>query len=281
MLFMLLISASITGSEGLNTLDHYSKIRWPSKHSLLGVNVSVTDYNQAERLIILAAIQRTSAIVTHLPVHGIVLACNDHELNSMVGTFEIAAPDGQPVRWALNSLYGTNLRDRVYGPELMLRLCRRAAAEGIAIYLYGSYPQIVERLRARLLKECLSLKVVGCESPPFRRLTSKEDQAAVERINSSGAGLVFLGLGCPLQDIFAYEHRHSIKAIQLCVGAAFDFLAGSKKTAPKWMQKSGFEWLYRLMQEPGRLWRRYFITNSIFLWKLSGEIIKRKLLHIS
>jgi len=110
--------------------------------------------------------------------------------------------------------------------------------------------------------------VAGVESPPFRPLTSEEDKAVVERINKNGAGLVFIGLGCPKQDIFAYEHRHNIKGVQICVGAAFDFLAGEKKMAPVWMQRNALEWLFRLFQEPKRLWKRYFFTNSIFIWYL-------------
>ncbi len=105
-------------------------------------------------------------------------------------------------------------------------------------------------------------------SAPFRALTAEEDEEVVKRINASGARLVFIGLGCPKQDLFAYEHRGRLQAVLVCVGAAFDFHAGVKKMAPAWMQRSGLEWLFRLSQEPGRLWRRYLATNSIFLWKL-------------
>jgi len=112
------------------------------------------------------------------------------------------------------------------------------------------------------------LEIAGYESPPYRRLTEAEDRAAVERINASGAGLVFLGLGCPKQDVFAYEHRESVRGVQLCVGAAFDFHSGAKPIAPAWMQRRGLEWLYRLIQEPHRLWRRYLVTNTVFLLRV-------------
>jgi len=214
-----------------------------------------------------AAEQGRAAIVSHLS-ECLVPVSGNPSLRSKVNSFEIVAPDGQPVRWALNLLYGTKLPDRVYAPELMLRLCRRAAERGVGVYLYGSYPNVVERLRVNLLRQFPALQVVGCESPPFRPLTPEEDEATVEQINRSGAGIVFLGLGCPLQDVFAYKHRHSIKAVQVCVGAAFDFHAGNKKMAPKWMQRNGLEWFYRLMQEPRRLWRRYLIANTIFSIKL-------------
>jgi len=251
------------------------RVQWPRKYNLFGVGLSATNYEEALKVIIAAAEQGRAAIVTHL-AEGLVPVSVDPSLRSKVNTFEIVAPDGQPVRWALNLLYGTNLPDRVYAPELMLRLCRRAAEVGIGVFLYGSYPNVVERLRASLIRQFPSLQVVGCVSPPFRPLTPEEDEAAVEQINRSGAGLVFLGLGCPLQDVFAYDHRHSIKAVQVCVGAAFDFLAGNKKMAPKWMQRNGLEWLYRLMQEPRRLWRRYLVTNTIFLIKLLLQLTRLK-----
>jgi exopolysaccharide biosynthesis WecB/TagA/CpsF family protein len=112
------------------------------------------------------------------------------------------------------------------------------------------------------------LIVAGAESPPYRPLTPREDAAVVERINVSGASLVFVGLGAPKQDVFAYQHRGRIQAVQVCVGAAFDFLAGEKPMAPPWMQRSGLEWLFRLIQEPGRLWKRYLVTNSLFICML-------------
>lgn len=241
---------------------------WPNKHNIFGVNVSATTYEEALNLIIFAVQKRIPAIVTHLPVHGLILASRDPSLQTKVNCFNIVAPDGQPVRWALKVLFKRKLPDRVYGPELMMRLCKSAAELGIAIYLLGSYPHVVDQLKDNLVKKFPSLQVAGFESPPFRTLTSEEDKAIVERINKSGAGLVFIGLGCPKQDIFAYEHRYNIKIVQLCVGAAFDFIAGEKKMAPAWMQKNALEWLFRLLQEPSRLWRRYFVTNSIFLLML-------------
>jgi len=235
------------------------------KYELLGVNISAINYDQATELMILSAQQRLGSVITHLPVHGLVLASRDAVLREKINSFDIVAPDGQPVRWALNFLYGTGLSDRVYGPEFMIQLCQKAASLGIGVYLYGSYPHVVERLRANLLKRFPDLKVAGYESPPFRPLTPQEDKDAVDRINCSGAGIVFLGLGCPLQDMFAYEHRQKINAVQVCVGAAFDLHAENKKMAPRWMQERGLEWLYRLVQDPRRLWWRYLSTNSMFL----------------
>jgi N-acetylglucosaminyldiphosphoundecaprenol N-acetyl-beta-D-mannosaminyltransferase len=239
----------------------------PTKHNLFGVHVSVTSYNEVTDLIMQAARERRSMLVDHMPVHGLIEASQDPSLNQKMNHFDIVAPDGHPVRWALNRFYKTNLSDRVYGPELMLRLCRQAEREGVSIYLYGSQPLVLERLQQNLVRQFPNLRIAGAESPPFRSLTPQEDQAAVDRINHSGAGLVFVGLGCPKQEHFAHDHRHQIKGVQLCVGAAFDFHAGLKKMAPSWMQQNGLEWAFRLMTEPARLGQRYLRTNSIFLIK--------------
>jgi exopolysaccharide biosynthesis WecB/TagA/CpsF family protein len=248
--------------------------RWPAKRDVLGVGVSATTYDEAVEVILHAARSGAGGVVTALPVHGVVTAAHDPSFRAKVNGFELVAPDGQPVRWALNLLHRAGLRDRVYGPELMLRLCSRAAAEGVGVYLYGSLPHVVERLRANLVARYPALRVVGAESPPFRPLAPQEDAAATARIVASGAGLVFLGLGCPLQDEFAFAHRHRLRAVQVCVGAAFDFHSGNKRMAPALLQRSGLEWLFRLSQEPSRLWRRYLVTNSLFVAGVVGELVR-------
>jgi exopolysaccharide biosynthesis WecB/TagA/CpsF family protein len=244
------------------------RICWPRKYDLFGVQVSATDYAEAVGLILRAASTRTPAVVSFQAVHAIVTACQDPALREMVNEFEMIGPDGQPVRWALNCLHGTRLKDRVYGPELTRHLCAGAAELGMSVYFYGSSPHVVARLQTRMQHLFPKLIVAGAESPPYRPLTPREDAAVVERINVSGASLVFVGLGAPKQDVFAYQHRGRIQAVQVCVGAAFDFLAGEKPMAPPWMQRSGLEWLFRLIQEPGRLWKRYLVTNSLFICML-------------
>jgi exopolysaccharide biosynthesis WecB/TagA/CpsF family protein len=246
----------------------------PGKYDLFGVGVCAISYDEVINSAILAAQLGIPATVTALAVHGLITARRETFFRKVINTFDIVVPDGQPVRWALNSLWGTKLTDRVYGPELMLRLCSRANELGIGIYLYGSYKNVVERLRSNLMKWFPSLKIMGCEPSLFRPLTPGEDKELVTRINQSEAGFVFLGLGCPLQEIFAYEHRNNIKSVQVCVGAAFDFHAGNKKMAPKWMQKNGLEWLYRLGQEPRRLWRRYLVTNFIFMFNFCLQFLR-------
>lgn len=248
-------------------------VSWPVKKDLFGVQISPTSYEEAIEPIMAAARERRSAVVTFLPVHGVVTAAQDQDYRAKINAFDIVAPDGQPVRWALNKFHKAGLRDRVYGPEMMIRLCRRSAATGVSIYLYGSTPETLAKLGERLVQEIPDLRIAGAESPPFRKLTDQEVRDTIQRINDSGAGLVFIGLGCPKQDQFAFEHRDAIRAVQLCVGAAFDFHAGTKKMAPAWMQKRGLEWLFRLTQEPGRLWRRYVETNSIFVALVAKRIL--------
>ncbi len=242
-------------------------LEWPAKYNLFGVRVAASDYGQIVDVVSQAANKRTAAIVSLHAVHAIIESCRDPKLLAKVNRFDAVLPDGQPVRWALNQLHGVGLRERVYGPELMLRLCARCADEGIPIYLYGSSPDVIKLLQQKLLKKFPGLQIAGAEAPPFRVLTPEEDDDVVRRINESGAGVLFIGLGCPKQDHFAGDHADRVHPVQVCVGAAFDFHAGTKPMAPAWMQRRGLEWVYRLSREPRRLWRRYLQTNLIFLYK--------------
>ena len=247
---------------------------WPNKCDLFGVRVSATSYDEVVEAITQAALRNQSAAVTAFAVHGLVTAAREHEYRDMVNTFEVISPDGQPVRWALNKFYKTNLKDRVYGPEMMLRCCKRAAKEGIGVYLYGSKPHIMEPLVRNLSLQCPGLRIVGAETPENFPLTPEQTESLIKRINDSGAGLLFLGLGCPRQEIFCYENHDKINAVTLCVGAAFDFHAGVKSMAPAWMQKRGLEWLFRLWCEPRRLWRRYLVTNTTFMMMVAGRMLR-------
>lgn len=256
------------------------RMRWPLKHDVFGVGVSGTTYEELAGCVLEAAARRLPSIVDHMPVHGLVEAVQDPSLRRASDAFNVVAPDGQPVRWALNALHHLTLPDRVYGPEFMKRLCGRCAESGLGVYLYGGSSLAVTRLKARLEEASPGLRVVGYESPPFRPLSVEEDLATTTRINESRAGIVFLGLGCPKQEVFAYQHRKSIEAVQICVGAAFDFLSGEKPMAPKWMQDRGLEWLFRLWNEPRRLHRRYLRTNSVFLLLLVRALLEKKGLRL-
>jgi exopolysaccharide biosynthesis WecB/TagA/CpsF family protein len=265
---------NVASAQTERVIDAGSEVRWPPQRLLFGVPVSVTTYEEAERAVVAAARARRPALVDALAVHVLAEAVWRPEVGRAVKAFELVTPDGQPVRWALNILYGAGLGERVYGPELMRRLCARAAADGIPIYLYGSTVEVLRDLCSSLLERFPGLRIAGAASPPFRPLTPAEDQEAVARINASGAEIVFIGLGAPKQEVFAAQHRERIRAVQVCVGAAFDFLAGTKPMAPVWMQAHGLEWLFRVWTEPRRLWRRYLISNSWFVGRVSVELLR-------
>jgi N-acetylglucosaminyldiphosphoundecaprenol N-acetyl-beta-D-mannosaminyltransferase len=237
----------------------------PRKVDLFGVGVSVVDPELALATIMSWAHARRPAIVDFMGVHGLTLAQRDPEFKDRLNRFDMIACDGQPVRWALNRWHGADIGQRVYGPALTLAACRAAAEQDVSVYFYGSRVEVLERLTQRLSEQFPKLQIVGAEAPPFRPLSAEERAATMARINESGAGLVFIGLGCPKQEVFAADHRHGIQAVQLCVGAAFDLHAGLAPMAPRWMQNAGLEWFYRLCREPRRLWRRYLVGNSQFL----------------
>ena len=166
-----------------------------------------------------------------------MLGSTDESLGGKMNCFDMITPDGQPVRWAMNLLHRTGLRERVRGADLTAAVCRLAAAKQVPVYLYGSTPEVMAAFRESLASRHPGLRLAGAEPHPHRDLTPEEDEAAVRRINASGAGILFVGIGCPRQDLFAYEHRGRIQPVQVCVGAVFDFFAGNKKIAPEWMQR--------------------------------------------
>jgi N-acetylglucosaminyldiphosphoundecaprenol N-acetyl-beta-D-mannosaminyltransferase len=248
---------------------------WPNKYDLFGVEVSATTYTDAASVILTAAKRRRGALVTALAVHGVVEAANDPAFSAVIRDFDMVTPDGQPVRIALNALYGAKLASRVAGPDLMLLVCERCEAEQVGVYLYGSTDRVVKALKARLLEQFPRLKVVGSEPSLFRPIQPHESRELADRINASGAGVVFIGLGCPLQERFSHQHQGLINAVQFCVGAAFDFHAGTKRRAPEWMREIGMEWFFRMMQEPRRLCKRYITTNATFILKFVQQLIRR------
>jgi exopolysaccharide biosynthesis WecB/TagA/CpsF family protein len=235
------------------------------KRSVLGVLIDAADYGSAVDYIIRAAREGRATTVSALAVHGVMTGVFDAEHRYRLNHFDLLVPDGQPVRWALNLLHGTQLRERVYGPALTLRLCERAVAEGIAVYFYGSTAEVLLKLRRNLSARFPELRIAGMEESRFRPLSPCEKEEIAQRVQGSGASIVFVGLGCPRQEIWAYEFRDALSAPIVSVGAAFPFLAGVVRQAPEWMQRRGLEWLFRLAAERRRLWRRYVLTNPTYL----------------
>lgn len=235
------------------------------KKNVLGVLVDAIDYDGAVEKIVAAAHAGQPLATSALAVHGVMTGARDPEQRYRLNRLDLVTPDGQPVRWALNLLYGTRLPDRVYGPELTLRVCERAAREALPVYLFGSRAEVLVSLAASLTARFRGLKIAGTEPSRFRPLSPEEDRELDERIRQSGARLVLVGLGCPRQEVWVYEHREALRMPLLAVGAAFDFHAGLAPQAPARLQKAGLEWLFRLVREPGRLWRRYILLNPQFL----------------
>jgi N-acetylglucosaminyldiphosphoundecaprenol N-acetyl-beta-D-mannosaminyltransferase len=246
----------------MQTVQEREQLR---RYDVLGIGITASDYTGCVKAILDAARDRRPFAVTALAVHGLVTAFTDRTHQFRLSQFGLVTPDGQPVRWALRLLHGVNLPDRVYGPTLMLRTCEAAASEGLPIYLYGSTAKVLEHLASSLRLRFPGLVIAGSEPSKFRCTTPEEKLALVERINNSGAQIVFVGLGCPRQEVFAFEYHRELRMPVLAVGAAFDYHAGLLKEPPMWIQRNGLQWLYRLVQEPRRLFWRYSWYNSIFV----------------
>lgn len=239
------------------------------KRNILGVMISAVDYEGAEEAIIRAAQDKQLLSVSALAVHGLMTGVFDREQQYRLNQFDMLVPDGQPVRWALNWLYRVALPQRVYGPNLTLRVCERAAKQGLPVYFYGSTQDVLDALVAKLKVRFPDLTVAGAEPSKFRKLNSDEKESLAQRIQTSGAAVAFVGLGCPRQEVFVYEFRGLLNMPVLAVGAAFPFIAGILPQAPFWLQEAGLEWLFRLCAEPRRLWRRYFFLNPTYLFLLA------------
>jgi N-acetylglucosaminyldiphosphoundecaprenol N-acetyl-beta-D-mannosaminyltransferase len=239
------------------------------KVNILGVLLDVADYEGAVEHIITAARTGRNASVSALAVHGLMTGVLDREQKYRLNHLSLVVPDGQPVRWAMNLLHGAGLNDRVYGPNLTRMVCARAEKEGLPVYFYGSTPVVLDGLRRRVRQLWPNLLIAGLEPSKFRRMVPQEKEDLADRIRSSGARIVFVGLGCPRQEVFAYEFQDLLPMPILAVGAAFPFLAGELPQAPGWMQRTGLEWFFRLSVEPRRLFRRYVLLNPTYLMLLA------------
>ena len=245
------------------------------KQALLGVRIDAVDYDAATAKVIAAAADRVPFGVSALAVHGVMEGVADPELRYRLNRLELVTADGQAVRWALNLLHRSGLPDRCYGPTLMLRVCEEAAAAGLPIYLYGSRYEVLAPLGTNLIERFPGLEVAGSSPSVFGRVDGDELDAIAARIRATGARMVFAGLGCPRQEVFAFEMRKRLGMPVLAVGAAFDYHAGLLKEPPMWVQRSGLQWLWRLLAEPKRLFRRYLSTNPAFMARVALQKLGR------
>ncbi|MFO0912489.1 MAG: WecB/TagA/CpsF family glycosyltransferase [Pirellulales bacterium] len=244
------------------------------KHNVLGVRINAVDYDAAVEQIIESARRREPLAVTALAVHGVMTGALDPVHRWRLNKLDLVVPDGQPVRWALNLLHGCGLRERVYGPELMLRVCDRAAAEGLGIFLFGGPDDLLDTLTERLVARFPGLQIVGRQASKFRRMTPAEKEETIDNIRRSGAHLTLVGIGCPRQEVWAFEFREALSMPLMAVGAAFPFHAGLLPQAPPMMQRWGLEWLFRLSCEPRRLWNRYIVLNPLYLAMLGMQMTR-------
>lgn len=241
---------------------------------IIGVPVHAVDYlsTMAKISAELKSGNRVATYVIQTNVNSIVHAQVNTTYSEALSHATLSVPDGMPLVWLLRAK-GYPIKDRVYGPDLMLLLCAEAAKKGWRCYLYGGAEGVPEKLRDVLTARFPGLHIVGTYSPPFRTLSEEEDREICRMINDAKPDIVWVGLGSPKQDIWMYEHRDRLNVSVLHgVGAAFDFLTGRVKQAPRWMMRAGLEWLYRLFQEPRRLWRRYTITNLKFVYYLIKSV---------
>jgi len=243
----------------------------PQKQLVVSARISKTSYAEVVALCRHWAADRKAnpeapgRYICVTSVHGIISAKDDPSFAEILNSADVATPDGMPVVWALRS-FGSVGQQRVYGPTLMLELCRDAAERGHRIYLYGGRPEVLPMLEERLKQQFPALQIVGRYSPPFRPLSAEEDQQVQDAIRQSGADLVFVGISTPKQERWMFEHRRAFPGVTMIgVGAAFDFHAGCTPQAPPWMQRMGLEWFFRLTTEPARLWRRYLLVTPRFL----------------
>lgn len=243
------------------------------KKNILGVNIDTVDYEAAIARVVDAAKAKRGMAVTALAVHGVMTGATDATHRYRLNNFDMIVPDGMPVRWALNLLHKAKLPDRVYGPTLTLKVCEAAAKEGLPIYLYGSRQEVIDLLQENLRKMFPEIQIAGAEPSRFRQTTPEEKLEIAQKIRESGAAITFVGLGCPRQEVWAYEYREALGMPVLAVGAAFDFHAGTLSQAPSRLQSMGLEWAYRLYKEPRRLWKRYAILNPQYVSMITMQAL--------
>ncbi len=244
------------------------------KKNLLGVHIDAVDYEAAVQRFVEAAKKSQRLTVTALAVHGVMTGVMDSKHRHRLNSLDLVVPDGMPVKWSVNLLHKTGLPDRVYGPNLMLKVCEAASQEHLPLYFFGTHSETLHKLIENLRSKFPGILIAGFEPSQFRKLNEQEAIELVQRIKTSGAKITFVGLGCPRQETWAYELGGELGMPVFAVGAAFPFHAGTLPQAPLWMQNSGLEWLFRFASEPRRLWKRYVYLNPIYLMLVALQWMK-------
>lgn len=245
---------------------------------ILGMRVDATSYDEAARRVVSWAQAGESRYICVATVNNVMEAHDSPEFRRIMNSADLVTPDGMPLVWGLRWL-GAPRATRVYGPDLTPVLLAAAEQAGLPVGFYGATPKVLSKLKGEMARRFPRLDAPYRFSPPFRQLSAEEDARIVDEIRRSGARLLFVGLSTPKQERWMAAHRGRIPAVMIGVGAAFDFLAGTKPQAPRWMQRSGLEWLFRLATEPRRLWRRYLKHNPRFAIMFARQLLASALAH--
>jgi len=248
-----------------------------TSRSVIGTRIDATSYQDAITRIVAWAAASESRYVCFANVHVVMQAHDDSSFRSVVADADLVTPDGIPIVWALR-LLRVPQATQCCGPELMPMLFSAAASRGINIGFYGGSDETLDRLLTKVRIQWPRANIAYAFSPPFRTLTDQEDEIEIKRITDSGVRILFVGLGCPKQERWAAAHKGRLPVVMLGVGAAFDFLAGTKPVAPALMRRVGLEWIFRFVTEPKRLWRRYLYHNPRFLVRLAFQVLQQRVL---
>ncbi|MDA3868646.1 MAG: WecB/TagA/CpsF family glycosyltransferase [Gammaproteobacteria bacterium] len=241
---------------------------------VIGTFIDALDLPAAIESITVWAESHQSRTVCLCNVHSSVTARSDQKLAHALSLSDMVLPDGAPVAWVMRKS-GYSMQRRIAGPDLMIRLCEDLQKKDISIFLFGSSQNTLDKLESNLHLLFPGLQLAGSLSPKYGDWSNEEEQKYIDTINASGAGIIFIGLGCPKQEIWMVKNRERINGVMLGVGAAFDFHAGTVKRAPEIYQQFGLEWLHRLLSEPRRLWKRYLLTNTLFIIWTGKQLLQR------
>lgn len=261
----------------INNLDKEVSNNQPSKPALnvVGSPVTALPFKKQIKTILDWGSEGLSKVVCVANVHMLTEAYWHPELSSVLQNADLVTPDGMPLVWMMK-LLGASQQDRVAGMDIFLALGELAPEQNVKIFFLGSESKILDKMRVELEQKFPQLQIAGMEPLPFRPLTPQEDAAIVEQINQSGAGIVLVSLGCPKQEHWMHQHKNKVQAVMIGLGGVFPVLAGLQKRAPMWIRQLGLEWLYRLIQEPRRLWSRYKTTIPPFVWLALKQLLTKK-----
>ena len=269
------ISIQFSTESNIETID-LNSLSIKQNIELLGSPVTALLFDEQIKKILKWGGARRSKVVCVANVHMLVEAYWHPELSLVLQNASLVTPDGMPLVWMMK-LLGASKQNRVAGMDILLALCKLAPEQNVKMFFVGSEVRILEKMRIELEHRFPQLQIAGMESLPFRPSTPEEDAAVIEKIHQSGAGIVLVSLGCPKQEYWMEQHRDKIEAVMIGLGGVFPVVAGIQKRAPMWIRRLGLEWLYRLIQEPRRLWGRYRATIPPFLWLALKQLLNLKL----